>query len=318
LLFAPQIVAHYPRPSDTQFPRGDPDAAYNPRKQENTKLKKNKEAALTETQYISSDAPFGQGDIIQLPERPHPPHFGVVINADCDLLHQKTDGVCSYLPIYTFYEYLIEFWIGRFLESQKKQIATQITNALKQPDSDLEYLVQWLESDDFASLPEHLTDEFGLNKKTKSTLSKYVTLYSTVFSPCRTPIANFVALCYEQVDPAKYAKRQLIAASKQMGDGHMFLNEIHGQTELGFVIRTKRIYSIETDRYFRSEHELRKSPYSQRDCALRIAQLTTIMRFQLIQLFVHHFTRVGLPDHIRDMREFIVDDIATTLVGVPK
>lgn len=281
-------------------------------------MNNNKEAALIETQYIPSGAPFGQGDIIQLQERAHPPHLGVVINADCDLLHQKTDGVCSYLPIYTFYEYLIEFWLDQFLESQKKQVAIQIAQTLKQPASDWEILKQWLESDDFASLPEHLTDEFRLNPKTKSTLSKCTTLYSTVFSRSQTSIGNFVALCCEQNDPAKYARRQLIAASEQMGDGHMFLNEIHGQAELGFVIRTKRIYSIESDKYFRSEHELRKSPYPRDECALRVAQLTTIMRFQLIQLFVHHFTRMGLPDHIRDMRKLIVDDIATTLVGVPK
>ena len=281
-------------------------------------MNNHKEATLIETQYIPSDAPFGQGDIIQLQERTHPPHLGVVINADCDLFHQKTDGICSYLPIYTFYEYLIEFWLDKFLESQKKQIAVQIAKILKQPDSDWEILKQWLESDDFASLPEYLTDEFGLNPKTKSTLFRHATLYSIVSSPCRTSIDNFVALCQEQNDPAKYAKRQFIAASEQMGDSHMFLNEIHGQTELGFVIRTKRIYSIETDKYFRSEHELRKSPYSRRDCALRVAQLTAIMRFQLIQLFVHHFTRAGLPDHILDMRKLIVDEIATTLVGVPK
>ena len=137
----------------------------------------NKATNLIETQYVASDDPFGQGDIIQLLERPRPPHFGVVINADCDLLHRKTDGVCSYLPIYSFHEYLFEFWIDRFLETQKQQIVAQIANTIKQPNSENDALKQWLESDDFASLPDRLTAEFELNTKTKSILSKQVTRY---------------------------------------------------------------------------------------------------------------------------------------------
>ena len=278
-------------------------------------MNKNISNPLTETQYISSDAPFGQGDILHLQERSRPPHFGVVINADCDLLHHKTDGVCAYLPIYSFYEYLIEFWVNKFLESQKNQIVTQIANAIGQPKSECEALRQWLESDDYASLPARLTDEFSLKPRTNSTLSKHVTQYGILHSPDQQPIDSFVALCSTQSEPVKYAKRQLTAAADQMGDGHLFINEIRGQTQLGFVVRTKRIYSIETAKYFRSEHELLKSQHSRRDSALRVAQLTTIMRFQLIQLFVHHFTRVGLPDDIRDMRQLIVDEVATTLVG---
>ena len=274
--------------------------------------------ALTETQYISSDAPYGQGDIIRLQERPNPPHLGVVINADCDLLHNKTDGVCSFLPIYAFHEYLVQFWLDRFLGSQKKQIVTHIATTINQPRSEHDALEQWLDSDDSSTLPDRLADEFGFNQKTKSLLYKSVTLYGIVSSPNESPIEKFTALCRLQKDPLKYARRQLDAVTKQMGYDHMFINEIHGQAELGFVVRTRRIYSIETDKYFRSEPELRKSSYSRNLCAIRVAQLTDLLRFQLIQLFVHHFTRVGLPDDIRDMRQLILDDIATTLVGEPR
>ena len=273
---------------------------------------------LTETKYISSDAPYGQGDIIRLQERPNPPHLGVVINADCDLLHNKTDGVCSFLPIYSFYEYLVEFWVDRFLHSHKQQIVSQIADAISQPDTEHYTLQQWLESDDSTSIPDRLTDEFSLTQKTKTSLSKKVALYTTASSSALSPIDQFVTFCRTQNDPIGYARRQLGAATKQMGDDHMFLNQIHGQPELGFVIRTRRIYSIETDKYFRSEPELRTSPYSRNLCAIRVAQLTELMRFQLIQLFVHHFTRIGLPDDLRDMRQLILDDLANTLVGEPR
>ena len=278
----------------------------------------NKATNLIETQYVASDDPFGQGDIIQLLERPRAPHFGVVINADCDLLHRKTDGVCSYLPIYSFHEYLFEFWIDRFLDTQKQQIVAQIANTIKQPNSENHALKQWLESDDFASLPDRLTAEFELNTKTKSILSKQVTRYVSIFCSNQDSMEQFATLCRAQKDPTSYASRQFNSACEQMGDDHLFINEIHGQIELGYVVRARRIYSIQTDSYFRSERELRKSSHSISGCALRVAKLTTIMRFRLIQLFVHHFTRVGLPDDIRDMRQLIVDDVATTLLGEPR
>lgn len=270
---------------------------------------------MSETEYIASDAPFGQGDIIQLKERPHPPHLGVVINADCDLLHQKTDGVCSYLPIYSFEEYLLNFWINRFLESQKHQILIQIAQAIGQPSSELDTLKQWLESDDHPSLSDRLTEEFELKPKIRPTLTRLVERYTSTFSPHKSPIQSFSSICHAQKEPIHFARNQLMASCKEMGQAHLFINEIYSRSQLGYVVRLRRIYSIQTDKYFRSEHELLISSDSDISCALRIARLSTVMRFRLIQLFLHHFTRVGLPDEFNDMRQLIIDDVATTLVG---
>lgn len=270
---------------------------------------------MFETEYIASDAPFGQGDIIQIRERTHPPHLGVVINADCDLLHNKTDGVCSYLPIYSFREYLLEFWLDHFLESQKRQILLQIAQAIDQPTAELETLKEWLESDDHLSLPHRLTEELELKPKTQSNLTDLVERYTSIFSTEKFPNQKFATLCHAQKDPINYARNQLTAACKEMGPAHLFINEIYGHSQLGYVVRLRRIYSIQTVNYYRSENELIKSAASHIDCALRIAKLTTLMRSRLIQLFLHHFTRVGLPDEFNDMRHMIVDDVATTLVG---
>ena len=273
---------------------------------------------LPETEYISSDAPFGQGDIIQLGKRPRPPHLGVVINADCDLLHHKTDGVCSYLPIYSFEEYLLEFWIDQFLESQKHQILTQIAQTIDQPTTELDTLKIWLESDDHAAIPDRLTEELELKPKAQSTLTKLVERYTATFSSEKLPIQNFETLCRAQKNPINFARNQLTAACKDMGEGHLFINEIYGHSQLGYVVRLRRIYSIQSTNYYRSEYELLKTPSSHIDCALRIARLTTLMRSRLIQLFVHHFARVGLPDEINDFRQLIVDDVATTFMGEPR
>ena len=270
---------------------------------------------MFETEYIASDAPFGQGDIIQLRERNQPPHLGVVINADCDLLHHKTDGVCSYLPIYSFHEYLLAFWLDQFLESQKQKILLQIAQAINQPTAELDTLKQWLESNDHPSLPDRLTEELELKPRTHSTLTNLVERYTSTFSTGKLSSEKFATLCRAQRDPTNYARNQLMAACKEMGQAHLFINEIYGHSQLGYVVRLRRIYSIQTDKYYRSENEIIKSASPHSGSALRIAKLTTLMRSQLIQLFLHHFTRVGLPDEFNDMRQLIVDDVATTLVG---
>ena len=273
---------------------------------------------MFETQYISSNAPFSQGDIIRLLNRQSPPHFGVVINADCDLLHQKTDGVCSYLPIYSFQEYLSEFWINKFLELQKNQLLSKILQSTNQPETEGITLKEWIESADHVSIPDLLAEEFELSASIRSRISKAVQQYVSIFSSDIESNEQFVRLCRIQNDPIGYARKQLMSAYKQMGQGHLFINEIYGQNDLGYVVRTKRIYSIQTDMYFPSEYEMYKNRDVSAGCAIRVAKLTNIMRFKLIQLFVHHFTRVGLPDEIEMIRDLIVEDTATTLLGDSK
>ncbi|RUX91042.1 hypothetical protein EOA25_32695, partial [Mesorhizobium sp. M2A.F.Ca.ET.040.01.1.1] len=68
--------------------------------------------SIKETERSSHQEPRGQGDIIRLewPAGHDGPPLGIVINADCDLAHGKTDGVIAYVPIYPFREYLARFW----------------------------------------------------------------------------------------------------------------------------------------------------------------------------------------------------------------
>jgi len=105
-----------------------------------------------ETERVLQESSWGQGDLIRIewPEDESGPKFGVVINADCDLEHGKTDDVFAFLPIYTFKAYLSLFWVNGHIQEVTKS-ATQASLGLAD-DSDDAALHAWLRTSDAASV----------------------------------------------------------------------------------------------------------------------------------------------------------------------
>ncbi|EBA13243.1 hypothetical protein RCCS2_05139 [Roseobacter sp. CCS2] len=97
-----------------------------------------------------------------------------------------------------------------------------------------------------------------------------------------------------------------------MGDGHLVINEIFGQSELGFVVRMRRIYAIGEKDVFRSQRGHLTRASTKKISAVRTAKLTPIFQFKLAQLFAYQFSRVGLPDAFKEMHSMVLDDLALT------
>jgi len=269
---------------------------------------------IAETQHVPIGAPFAQGDIILLPERACPPHLGVIINADCDLHHDKTDGVCSYLPIYTFSEYIEHFWLPNKLEEFRRQSLFNILQAIKQPKSSLSSLEAWLDSADHTALSDRLSEEFELTGKLRIALTNQVEQHLDTYNSSRTPTKSFLHFCRAQKDPESFLEKQLRSAYQQLAEGHLFLNEIFGRSQLGFVIRLRRIYAIDRRNYFQSESDFLLSSLSPDQCAIRLAKLTSVFQYKLLQLFALQFSRIGLPDELTHMHQLVITDAAMQLL----
>jgi len=263
-----------------------------------------------ETRSVLEAEVLGQGDLFELIGQKQPPFMGVVINADCDLANGKTDGVVSYLPVYTLEEYVHEFWLANFVAGQKSQLLREILEICKASKEDEKHLTEWLGSDDSENILESLSDSASLIPKTKRRLSELLQKYQRAFGSIETPVETFSKICSSQKDEAIFAKKQLQSAYKQMGDGHLVINEIIGKGDLGFVVRMRRIYSIDERDYFRSRRLQLTSPFNKPICAVRMAKLTPIFQFKLAQLFAYQFSRVGLPDAFKDMHSMVIDDLA--------
>lgn len=118
--------------------------------------------------------------------------------------------------------------------------------------------------------------------------------------------------CHEQsreVALTKLAKRAL----KNLGDGNFFLNEIVGLSEIGFVARLRRIYSIESDCVFSSQASFISRNVTANKFGIRIGRLTNLYRFRLAQLFANQFSRIGLPDEITSLNEVAVQAAISNL-----
>ncbi len=269
-----------------------------------------------ETRSVLESEVLGQGDIFELIGQKQPPFMGVVINADCDLANGKTDGVVSYLPVYTLEEYVHEFWLSDFIAGQKTQLLREILVICKASKEDEKHLTEWLGSDDCDTISESLSDSANLNEKTKKRLSELLQKYQHAFGCIESPVETFSKICSNQKDEAIFAKKQLQSAYKQMGDGHLVINEVIGKRELGFVVRMRRIYSIDERDYFRSRRQHLTSKSTKAMCAVRMAKLTPIFQFKLAQLFAYQFSRVGLPDAFKDMHSMVIDDLADKFLEI--
>lgn len=271
-----------------------------------------------ETVDATYGATLGQGDIIHLVGSPDSPRLGVIINADCDLANRKTDGVISFLPIYGLSEYLRKFWMFEHLEGQRNQIQREILAICGVEKENQPALNDWLHDEDNNRIVENLATEFDLSGKAVSRLKAQVEKYIEVFSSNLTSSNQFKKLCSYQSNPGDFAKKQVQAAYKNLGEGHLFINEIRGMRQLGYVIRMRRIYSLEEDRIFRSPKDYLLSDRTGSSCGIRTCRLSGVFQFKLAQLFAYQFSRIGLPDEFREMHSLILEDTATQLLGVEK
>ncbi|MCB0361003.1 MAG: hypothetical protein KDD44_15245, partial [Bdellovibrionales bacterium] len=80
----------------------------------------------------------------------------------------------------------------------------------------------------------------------------------------------------------------------------------------------RRIYTLPVAQYFVSESEQKSQSTGDRPTAVRIARLTELYRFRLIQLFAYQFSRVGLPDEVTALSALAVDDLVQRFAGAPQ
>ena len=281
-------------------------------------MTENFEPASAETLYIAAHIGFGQGDVLKFSSCSGSSYLGVIINADCDLANQKTDGVISYLPIYSLRKHLTHFWMREFVENQRSQLVSKILLTCQAKDEDPGQFIDWMRSEDNNVMVENLSSELGFDRKEKTRLTDLVETYRRVFRPRKGPQEEFSLLCRMQADGLNYAKKQIKGAYKQMGDGHLVLNQIRGIDELGFVVRTRRIYSIDVNNCYRSEPEERIGNTGKGNAAIRISKLSPVFQFKLAQLFAYQFSRVGLPDEFGQFRQLVLEELAEQMIRETK
>ena len=128
-------------------------------------------------------------------------------------------------------------------------------------------------------------------------------------------INKFHALCTAADDPASYARSQITNAKKSMGEGHFFVSELVDDHSVGFVIRMRRIFTLPEEDYFVATSDQMSKSQGDRPTAVRIARLTELYRFKVLQLFTHQYSRIGLPDEVTALSTLAIDDLVSHFAG---
>ncbi|GAP23394.1 hypothetical protein GLF_0276 [Gluconobacter frateurii NBRC 101659] len=273
-----------------------------------------------ETERVPQEDARRQGDIIKFewPEGTEGPPLGILINADCDLEHGKTDGVVAFVPMYSFKEYLEKFWVSGHIEEIIKSCTNNILKSLNSNTIDNGLLYSWLEEKGPEFVLNSLSDSAKFKKKSKEQIKKDIDKLYICIKYKINPSECFKMLCENDENPNRYARNNITNAKKNMGDGHFFINEIVDNRNVGFVVRMRRIYTIQETDFFLSAREQRAHSGGNKETAVRISRLTDIYRFKLLQLFAYQYSRVGLSDEITSLESLAVDDLIFQLVGEKK
>lgn len=275
---------------------------------------------MEETESCPQHEPLLQGDVLKFEKQTssHPFNLAVVINADCDMENGKHDGVLALLPIFRFTEYITKFWLPQFVDCAIHDASEQIKTLCSLDEKNIEELKRWIASPQGVSSfdKSKFLERFELDRKKSTQASDALDrLKNALASRTLTSLnalKNFAPKDSED-NHKKYIKSQVTSAFKGMGEGHFFISELKGDDDIGFVVRMRRIYSIEADFCFKSHSDYQALHASQSGGAYRLCRLSPSYKFKLAQLFALQFSRIGLPNELTSLSSLAIDNATNSV-----
>lgn len=260
--------------------------------------------------------PWRQGDIlfIESVQNDPLPLMGLIINADCDLANEKTDGVIAYLPIYSFREYLEIFWTPKYLNTYAETTIKKILTLIKADDTEADNLLSWISHSEAENIIAKLSSLNSLKPTQVEEIKSCIYKLQICIDTSLPPLIRLCHLCKKEKDPDKALKKQLSGAKNAMGNDHFFINDMVGQEDVGFVIRMRRIYTILKKHCFTSKAEQGSSSDGKTTTAVRVARLMPLYQFKVAQIFAQQYSRIGLPDEITAMCDVAIEIVTSSLL----
>lgn len=268
---------------------------------------------MEETELAPVTSKFRQGDIIRLYGVDYA-NYGVIINADCDLANDKIDGYIAYLPLFTFQEFVSRFWFGDEVKNIRKQCENSLLKFFGSA-SEVQDLIVWLGQENPDVVLDALVKSLSLRKSNDiEELEKQVKkLYASLNNDGLCALRAIYSL---EKNPEKYAETQLGKLKSNLGEGHMMISSVVGLPDLGFVLRMKRVFSIDKNSCYKLASDyLIGSPGDESIAAVRAARLTPTYKYKAAQIFANSFSRIGLSDEITRLNDLAILDIAQNIRG---
>lgn len=288
---------------------------------------------FSECDDVNDDSPLVQGDVFEWLERKDDPwlQFGVIVTANCDILHQKHRGILSYVPLLAIEDYLRIFFFPVALRKGVKSIAEQLGRTLladEVADAIRAYQAQNLQdfpeplSDSVALrwaltlTPDSLADELqitdaGPRKKFVTLVEDFHTVEAAATSEAYAAQWNaLVRLRARQGATIEKAREKIwsdIRASiKDLPGDCLFLGRLGSVAGDGWIAYLRLVREIQHDRVAVRQSDLRRKETA----AKRVAHLRSPYIYRLTQQLIDVFAAIGLPSEYEESRSSVVDALS--------
>jgi hypothetical protein len=291
------------------------------------KLRRPKEGEMpepitfSECHVIEDDRRIRQGDVFEwLGKARSDPwtNLGIVVTADCDIVHEKHRGILSYVPLLDLRDYLALFHLPAKVERAAVPIREQLVKAIR-----------ILQAERFPEFPEPISDSAALRWVREATIEGVVDELSVPAGKDRDRLVAvgadhamaehglstgtfdvlLNALVHLRVRQAG-GKEQVLSKIWQEietlvaglpGDA-FYIGSLGPERGRGYVAYLRLVREIEQGRIAVRQTDLRDSGV----CAKRIAALKSPYVYRLTQQVADVFAAVGLPKEYEDARRDLV------------
>lgn len=274
-----------------------------------------------EQEPLSPSSEVRQGDILQmLPDaeaEEWTSHFGVLVTANCDLVHAKSGGVATYIPVVP-----IEVYVGAMVipaEVQRHDVRSQRTleqaldrHAVGMTSVRIEEMLSLHETPRdialLAGLEGHALRDFEKAvervgacrdaqqklversfQEKRSCLTRLLSVLNGLeASPSRKPIAQLV-------------REDVISRIRSLPSDALYLGSLSPQNSHGYVAYLRLLREIRIERIALRPSEERTAPERQFE-ARRISRLRLLYTHKILQQMAAVFTDIGLPEDYETYR----------------
>lgn len=276
--------------------------------------------------FVGTTDPVRQGDLLELPSddgtEDWSAHFGVLVTANCDLVHKKAGGLLTYVPIVPLEVYLKTVLIPE----QLRRDSARIQDVLRRQ---LEQLGTCVRSDRVIEMLEigydtpAIVARLNVAKSSEAELQRHierVRLHMQAGRALQQPGGSFRdrlrtavelrrALSALELKPPKASPWQRFERDARDGFGslptdYFFVGALSPRHTAGYVAHLRLLRELSHD-------DIATSPLHERTAHLyrarRVGRMSLLFTHKLVQQMAAVFTDIGLPDEYAGRRTATVD-----------
>jgi hypothetical protein len=239
--------------------------------------------------------------------------YGIVITADCDIVHGKNSDVFSYCPIISINDYLSSVFIRK--QIRLEEILTRTKNLIDKANRnrskkgvDIDIIYPWIMD---RGIENALTD-IDINS------NKIKELISFIYNYRKECDSLSLYLKYKSITDKNFKKDEELKRIKSKFKSFIsslpgdlfYINYIHGLKDFGYVVNLRIIGN------FVKEDVNIGNNNDDKTILKRIARMIPPFNYRLTQKLAQMFSDIGLPKEYEEDRNNTIEMLFSNLGGI--